>query len=217
MRPPVLWRRPNARTYSYNQHFGGSYYKPMVDYVIAKDRQGVFFERPTERIHLPDPAETYMNKGKDSTVDLTGVYGMDRVLVKAYSQRTREVNEGTAKTRMRMLNTVTARAHLPHALHDNQQTHYDSVRLLKGAPPGRKQVTYYTSELGVLKNNQVFAEKVQGDHLLDVLNGVFDHSQNHSGMGGVTADQKFYDPERVKDYTGAIRFKDPQRAVPVLV
>merc|ERR1711970_1504567 len=198
MRAPVLWRRPNARTYSYNQHFGGSYYKPMVDYVIAKDRQGVFFERPTERIHLPDPAETYMNKGRDSTVDLTGVYGMDKVLVKAYSQRTREVNEGTAKTRMRMLNTVTARAHLPHALHDNQQTHYDSVRLLKGAPPGRKQVTYYTSELGV-------------------LNGVFDHSQNHSGMGGVTADQKFYDPERVKDYTGAIRFKDPQRSVPVLV
>ena len=32
-----------------------------------------------------------------STVDLTGVYGMDRVLVKAYSQKTREVNEGTGE------------------------------------------------------------------------------------------------------------------------
>ena len=42
----------------------------MIDYVRAKDRQGVFFERPTERIHLPDPAETYMNKGGDRWVQL---------------------------------------------------------------------------------------------------------------------------------------------------
>ena len=34
----------------------------MIDYVNTKERQGVFFERPTERIHLPDPAETYMNR-----------------------------------------------------------------------------------------------------------------------------------------------------------
>ena len=27
IRPPVLWRRPNARTYSYNQQVGGDYYK----------------------------------------------------------------------------------------------------------------------------------------------------------------------------------------------
>ena len=42
----------------------------MIDYVRAKDRQGGFFERPTERIHLPDPAETYMNKGGDRWVQL---------------------------------------------------------------------------------------------------------------------------------------------------
>ena len=34
----------------------------MIEYVKAKDRQGVFFERPTERIHLPDPAESYMTR-----------------------------------------------------------------------------------------------------------------------------------------------------------
>ena len=27
IRAPVLWRRPNAKTYTYNQQFGGSYYK----------------------------------------------------------------------------------------------------------------------------------------------------------------------------------------------
>jgi len=35
-------------------------------------------------------------------------------------------------------------------------------------------------------------------------------------MGGITADQKFFDPEKVKGYTGSIRFKDPERSVPVL-
>ena len=34
----------------------------MIDYVEAKDRQGIFFEKPTERIHLPDPAEQCMKK-----------------------------------------------------------------------------------------------------------------------------------------------------------
>ena len=38
------------------------YFQPMIDYVNAKERQGVFFERPTERIHLPDPAESYMKR-----------------------------------------------------------------------------------------------------------------------------------------------------------
>ena len=33
-----------------------------------------------------------------------------------------------AKTRMKTLNGVTSRTHLPHGLFDNQQTHYDSVR-----------------------------------------------------------------------------------------
>ena len=89
-------------------------------------------------------------------------------------------------------------------------------RLLKGAAPGRKQVNYYASEIGVLKNNKLFSERCQYNHLMDVLDGRFGLSQNHSGMGGITADQKFYDPEKVKDYTGSIRFKDPQRTVPVL-
>ena len=88
---------------------------------------------------------------------------------------------------------------------------------MKGAAPGRKQVNYYASEIGVLKNSKLFSERCQSDHLMDVLDGRFDFSQNHSGMGGICADQKFYDPEKVKEYTGAIRFKDPQRTVPVLV
>ena len=62
IRAPVLWRRPHAKIYSYNQELGGNYYQPMIDYVEAKDRQGVFFEKPSERIHLPLPSEQCMKK-----------------------------------------------------------------------------------------------------------------------------------------------------------
>merc|ERR1711936_800443 len=217
IRAPVLWRRPNAKTYSYNREFGSNYYQPMLDYVKTKDRQGVFFERPTERIELPDPAETYMNRPEPSMDSLSsGVYKMDRFLVKSYKNQAREVNESTAKTRMSLLNGVTARDHLPHSMFDNQQTHFDDVRLLKGAVPGRKQVNYYTTEIGILKNNQLFSDHCYSDHLSNVMGGNFT-TDMYTGMGGITAEQKFYDPSRVQAYTDAIRFKDPQRTVPVLV
>ena len=32
----------------------------MVDYIDKKERQGIFWEKPLEKVHLPDPAETYM-------------------------------------------------------------------------------------------------------------------------------------------------------------
>merc|ERR1712226_344051 len=118
--------------------------------------------------------------------------------------------------RGKMLNAVTSMGHLPHTQLDNQQTHYDSVRLLKGAAPGRKQVNFYTGELNCIRNSKTFARRCETEHRADVLAGHFDWSVHHTGMGGVSVDQKFYDPQRVKDYTGSIRFKDPERSVPVL-
>ena len=111
IRAPDLWQRPHAKIYSYNQELGGSYYQPMIDYVEAKDRQGVFFERPSERIHLPLPSEQCMKKHEDrykgmgiiafilkydfSKDYVSGVYKLDKCLVKAYSQQTREMNGAT--------------------------------------------------------------------------------------------------------------------------
>ena len=34
-----------------------TFFQPMLDYVDSKERQGIFFEKPSERIHLPEPAE----------------------------------------------------------------------------------------------------------------------------------------------------------------
>lgn len=114
-----------------------------------------------------------------------------------------------------MLNTVTCRKHLPHTSLNNQQTHYDNVRLMKGDPPGRLQRNFYTSELGLIKNSKVFAAHCQSDHLTEVMCGVY--RDGGSGMGGPTADQLFYDPEKVKSYTSAIRFKDPQRVIAAII
>ena len=80
----------------------------------------------------------------------TGVGNIDTFLVRSNSERMKEVNGASgifldkfenkngsynffwniisAKTRMKMLNAVTSRTHLPHGKFDNQQTHYDSVR-----------------------------------------------------------------------------------------
>ena len=35
----------------------------MVDYINKKEQQGIFWEKPEDKVHLPDPAETYMAKG----------------------------------------------------------------------------------------------------------------------------------------------------------
>ena len=69
----------------------------------------------------------------------------------------------------------------------------------------------------VYRNSKLFASRAQADHLAEVLAGQFSWSVHHTGMGGPTADQKFYDPDKVKEYTGSIRFKDPERTVPVVV
>jgi len=211
IRPPVLWRRPKTKIYDYNQRFGNSYYAPMIDYVDCKQRQGIFFERPTERIHLPDPAELVMEKPEFGLDESAGYGSLDRFLVQAYSQQAKESNSATAKTKLKMLNTVTARKALPHTVLDNQQTFFSSLRLLKGEVPGRKQRNFYTTELGVLKNSKDFARRVQSDHLDEVMCGIYNPGAH--GMGGPLADEPFYDPERVKNYTGAIRFKDPERVI----
>ena len=73
VRTPIIWNKPKPRIYNYNQEITGCFYQvccyergknspsypfqPMLDYVDSKERQGVFFEKPSEKIHLPEPAE----------------------------------------------------------------------------------------------------------------------------------------------------------------
>ena len=52
----------------------------------------MFFEPPTERIHLPDSAETYMARGEARPEVVTGVGDVEDFLVRSRSQRMKEVN-----------------------------------------------------------------------------------------------------------------------------
>merc|ERR1712215_570741 len=70
IRAPVLWRRPHAKIYSYNQDFSGNYYQPMLDYVDTKKKQ--------------EPGDSMANMSS-----------LDRFLVKSYSQQTKELNTHT--------------------------------------------------------------------------------------------------------------------------
>ena len=84
VRTPMVWTKPKSKIYTYNQEITGCYYQvldlsrltinprlseikrlyickyflqPMLNYVESKERQGIFFEKPVEKIHLPEPAE----------------------------------------------------------------------------------------------------------------------------------------------------------------
>ena len=58
-------------------------------------------------------------------------------------------------------------------------------------------MNFYTGELNCIRNSKSFARRCETEHRAEVLAGHFDWSVHHTGMGGVTVDQKFYDPERV--------------------
>jgi len=97
VREPMLWRRPVPKTYEYNRQSGSSYYQPMIEYIDTKDRQGIFFERPVERIHLPSPAELVMKKKDLESTGPAGPSLLNTFLVKAFSQQAKEINGSTAK------------------------------------------------------------------------------------------------------------------------
>jgi len=116
-----------------------------------------------------------------------------------------------------MLNVVTTRKDLPHTPLENQQTYFDSVRLLKGDPPGRDLVNFYTRELAVGLSNANYTRKYQDDYLQDILDGNFLTTKRFNGMGGTPPDAPFYDKKRIQDFMVSMRFKDPMRTVPDVV
>jgi len=96
VRTPFVWSRPKSKVYNYNQEFGGNYYQPMIDYVDTKERQGIFFERPVEKVVLPMPEETATRIHEKP--ELSGVTALDKAIVKGFSNMTKEMNAKKIKT-----------------------------------------------------------------------------------------------------------------------
>merc|ERR1712044_33583 len=89
VRTPIVWNKPKSKIYTYNQEITGCYYKPMLDYVDSKDRQGIFFEKPVEKIYLPEPAELALNDHSKG-VRTCSSGELEGALVKGYSQMAKE-------------------------------------------------------------------------------------------------------------------------------
>merc|ERR1712061_37042 len=102
VRAPQLWRRPHAKIYSYNQDFSANYYSPMLDYVKTKGRQGIFFDKPSERIQLPESAELVM-RAPERDDGISTSFDLDTFLVKSFSQQIKEVNVDTVHTQNKIM------------------------------------------------------------------------------------------------------------------
>jgi hypothetical protein len=105
MKAPVMWRKPRSKVYDYNQEFGDNYYKPMISYLNDKELQGCFFEKPREKIHLPDPTEVIcdMHNREPKSEMTSGVRNVDQFLVKAYSKQIKEINTSTVRSKNEMI------------------------------------------------------------------------------------------------------------------
>merc|ERR1712110_28008 len=134
------WRRPRMKVYDYNQDFGGNYYQPMIQYINKKDTYGPFHTR--EDVYLPEKAEvcsdkyTNMRHGDKSCAS----YNLNDFLVNAYSKQIKELNGSTAMARVKLVKAIVTDRRQPHSPLDNNNTAYNSIRLLKGAArPGERQ------------------------------------------------------------------------------
>merc|ERR1712115_316714 len=96
VRTPFVWNKPKSKVYDYNQEFGGNYYQPMIDYVDTKERQGIFFERPVEKVNLSMPEEV-ATRIHDKP-ELSGVTALDKALVRGFSNMTKEMNGAKVHT-----------------------------------------------------------------------------------------------------------------------
>jgi len=95
----------------------------------------------------------------------------------------------------------------PHSPTDNNTTPFNNVRLLKGAPLGQETVNHYISELSIEKaNNRKEADK-RRQHLvfIEAFDDEFDYHHKLFGDGAVNRDEKFYNPDLVRDYVNKIR------------
>jgi len=201
------WRRPRMKVYDYNQDFGGNYYQPMIQYINKKDTYGPFHTR--EDVYLPEKAEvcsdkyTNMRHGDKSCAS----YNLNDFLVNAYSKQIKELNGSTAMARVKLVKAIVTDRRQPHSPLDNNNTAYNSIRLLKGAPLGQENVNHYISELSIEKANRKKEDAKRRQHLVKVeaFDDEFDYHHKLFGDGAVNRDEKFYNPQMVKDYINQIR------------
>jgi len=155
VRTPIVWNKPKSKIYNYNQEITGCYYKPMLDYVDSKERQGIFFEKPSEKIHLPEAAELALTD--HTKISRTcGSGELKNALIKGYSQMAKESHLMTGCSGSRLFHQI----HAPHVFHslDHNQTSLLSIYQVGGGFFKRNKPLEYARELAMLeKSSPAFA------------------------------------------------------------
>lgn len=201
------WRRPRMKVYDYNQEFGGNYYQPMIQYLNKKDIYGPFHTRGG--VYLPHSAEVTSDKYTNMRYSdkSSAKHNLDQFLQNAYTKQIRELNGTTAMAGVNVMKSIVQNRRQPHTPLDNVNTPLNSVRLLKGAPPGIEAVNHYVSELSIQKNNNHKLENKARQHLFMIQACEDEYNYHHKlfGQGAVNRDMKFHDPQLVRDYINQIR------------
>jgi len=195
------------KVYDYNQDFGGNYYQPMIQYINKKDLYGPFHSK--EEVYLPDRAEVCSNKytnmryGDKSCAS----HNLDEFLVNAYSKQIKELNGSTAMARVKLMKAIVTDRRQPHSPLDNNNTNFNAIRLLKGAPLGQDAVNHYVSELSIEKGNRIKDAKKRRQHLvkIEAFDDEFNYHHSLFGNSAVNRDEKFHNPQLVRDYVNQIR------------
>jgi len=109
--------------------------------------------------------------------------------------------------RVNLMKNIVSSRRQPHSPLDNVQTPYNSIRLLKGAPPGQEAVNHYISELSIEKTNNSKLATKQRKHLvmLEACDDEYNYHYKMFGQGAADRDMKFYAPDLVQDYVNQIR------------
>jgi len=201
------WRRPRMKVYDYNQEFGGNYYQPMIQYLNKKDIYGPFHTRSS--VYLPHTAEVTSDKYTNMRYSdkSSAKHNLDDFLNNAHKKQIRELNGTTAMAGVNVMKTIVSNRRQPHSPLDNVNTPYNSIRLLKGAPPGIEAVNHYVSELSIEKNHNRKMENKQRRHLtmIEACNDEFNYHHKVFGSRAVDRDMLFYNPQLVRDYVNQIR------------
>jgi len=201
------WRRPRMKVYDYNQEFGGNYYQPMIQYLNKKDVYGPFHQRNS--VYLPDSAEVTSDKFTNMRYNdkSSAKHNLDQFLTKAYSKQIKELNGTTAMARCNLIKSIVSDRRQPHTPLDNVNTPYNSVRLLKGGPPGIEAVNHYTSELSIEKGHRVKYEDKERRHLamIEACDDEYNYHHKVFGVAAVDRNMEFYAPQLVRDYVNQIR------------
>lgn len=134
-------------------------------------------------------------------------HNLDEFLLTAHAKQIKELNGTTAMARVNMIKSIVSDRRQPHSPLDNVNTPYNSVRLLKGSPPGQEAVNHYISELSIEKAHKNKYETKQRQHLAMLEACDDEYNYHHKLFGDVAVDRnmEFYNPQLVRDYVNQIR------------